>query len=334
MNDRLNKYFAEYVNDYVFLELMPDYIKKEHIDFMRNVPMPVKRSVVNALADDQGIEFKYFTMGMINMIGIDPAFKYATKYVMFLKYINPHIGKVIDDVGIGLAQSDHLDEACITFRAALCINPDDLDALYNYVLVCTNMYNKSDDSAYIADFKTEVFETLIHMKTVHPDFDRTYYYLGYAYLNAGRYTMAEHEWEEFLRLSGPGDERSEIEARISEMTDAVLIEKAYHDVIGGKWEQGLKILEEYKNTKMMENWWPLSYYLGVGYSRLGRYDDALEMLKYAVKKNPSSPEICAELVIVHNALGDEVNAEKYRRKIKILNAAQSDDPYGGEGSGE
>lgn len=323
MDDRLNKYFAKYADDYVFLELMPDYIKKEHLDFMRNVPMPVKRSVVTDLADDQGIEFKYFTMGMINMLGIDPQFEYASKYVTFLKFINPHIGKVIDDVGVGLAQAEHLDEACITFRAALSLDPDDLDALYNYVLVCINMYNKSEDNDYTADFKTEVFETLIHMKAAHPDFDRTYYYLGFAYLNAGRYTMAEREWEEFLRLSGPGDQRKEIEERISGMEDAVRIEKAYHDVIGGKWEKGLQVLEEYKGTEMMD-WWPLSYYLGVGYSRTGRYKEALQMLKYAVKKNPSSPEICAELVIVNNALGDEVNAEKYRRKLKILNTPSTD----------
>ena len=69
---------------------------------------------------------------------------------------------------------------------------------------------------------------------------------------------------------------------------------------------------------MME-WWPLSYYLGVGYNRLGRNEEALEMLKIAVKKNPSSPEICAELVLTNQALGDEVNAEKYRRKLEIFN---------------
>jgi two-component SAPR family response regulator len=66
------------------------------------------------------------------------------------------------------------------------------------------------------------------------------------------------------------------------------------------------------------DWWPLPYYLGVGYSRTGRYKEALEMLKQALQGNPSSAEIMAELVIVNNALGDEVNAEKYKRKLDIL----------------
>ena len=318
MNDRLNRYFSGYAEDYAFLELMPDYVKKERLDFMRGVPLPVKSKYVIGLAGEQGIDFKYFTMGMINILGIDPDFEYASKYAMFLKYINPQIQKVIVDVGVGLAQTSHLDDACITFRAALRIDPDDLDALYNYMLVCREMYQKSDDNSYIADFKQEVLETLLHMKDVHPDFPKTYYYLGFAYLNAGQYAMCEREWREFLSRSGPCPEKSEVENRLEGMEDAVLIERAYRDVISGNWEQGLRGLENYKETEMME-WWPLSYYLGVGYNRLERFEEALEMLKIAVRKNPSSPEICAELVIANQGLGDEVNAEKYRRKIEILN---------------
>ena len=319
MDDRLNKYFSEYANEYVFLELMPDYVRKEHLDFMRGVPLPVKRRFAIGLADGQGIDFKFFTMGMINMLGIDPSFKYASKYAMFLKYANPSIGRIIVDVGIGLAQTGHLEDACITFRSALVINPDDLDALFNYMLVCRDLYEKSQDNAFTADFKEEVFETLLRMKEVDPDFPKTYYYLGFAYINAGRYSMAEHEWREFLKKSGPCPEREEIQTRLSSMDDAIIIERAYSDVINGDWETGVRNLEKYKGTEMMDDWWPLSYYLGVGYSRLGRYEEALRMLKFAVAKNPSSPEICAELVLVNEALGDEVNAQKYRKKLEIFN---------------
>ena len=108
MNDRLNKYFSKYAEEYAFLELMPDYVRKEHIDFMRGVPLPVKHKYVMDLAGQQGIDFKYFTMGMINMLGIDPEFKYASKYAMFLTYMNPQIRQVIVNVGIGLAQTEHL----------------------------------------------------------------------------------------------------------------------------------------------------------------------------------------------------------------------------------
>ena len=43
MNNRLDKYFSEYLDQFVFLELMPEYVKRERLDFMRNVPMPIKK---------------------------------------------------------------------------------------------------------------------------------------------------------------------------------------------------------------------------------------------------------------------------------------------------
>jgi tetratricopeptide (TPR) repeat protein len=317
LNDRLDKYFAKYLEGYVFLELMPDYVKREHLDFMRHVPMPVKKEQVGGLTGDQGIEFKHFTMGMINIIGINPSFQFVPQYVNFLKYINNNIEKAMVLIGIEQAKALKLELACITLRAALVIAPDNPDALYNYMLVCRNLYLDSDSNSYITDFKTEVLESLIKLKEVVPDFDKTYYYLGFAYINAGKYSEAKTEWNKFIRLSGPCRERLEIRGRLAELEDPIRIEQGYNDVINGNWDEGLEILETYIDTDKMD-WWPLPYYLGVGYSRTGRYKEALEMLKQALQGNPSSAEIMAELVIVNNALGDEVNAEKYKRKLDIL----------------
>ena len=96
------------------------------------------------------------------------------------------------------------------------------------------------------------------------------------------------------------------------------IEQGYMDVIKGEWERGLEVLEAYKDESTLRGWWPLSYYLGVGYNRTGRYEDAVAVLKKAQRENPSGAEILAELVIAHNALGDEVNAEKYKKKLDIV----------------
>jgi tetratricopeptide (TPR) repeat protein len=317
LNDRLDKYFAKYLEGYVFLELMPDYVKRERLDFMRHVPLPVKKEQVGGLTGDKGIEFKHFTIGMINIMGINPSFRFVPQYVNFLNYINKDIEKAIVLVGIEQAKSFDLERACITFRAALVIDPDNVDALYNYMLVCRNLYLGSTDNAYTADFKMEVFESLLRLKELTPDFDKTYYYLGFAYINAGKYREAQNEWQKFVQLSGPCRERLEIRDRLNEIEDPIRIEQGYNCVISGRWNEGLEILETYIDTDKME-WWPLPYYLGVGYSRTGRYQEALKMLKQALQGNPSSAEIMAELVIANNALGDEVNAEKYKKKLDIL----------------
>ena len=67
MIDRLDKYFKKYLDNYVFLELMPHYIKREHLDFMRNVPMPVKKEYLKELAGKDEIHFQYFIEGMIDL---------------------------------------------------------------------------------------------------------------------------------------------------------------------------------------------------------------------------------------------------------------------------
>ena len=146
----------------------------------------------------------------------------------------------------------------------------------------------------------------------------TYYFLGFAYINAGRYSSAAREWKTFVSLSGPCEERGEIQGRLTELEIPVKIEQAYMDVINGRWEQGLAVLESYRGDEMLKGWWPLYYYLGVGYNRTGRYKEAVEALREALKDNPSGAEILAELVIANNALGDEVNAEKYKKKLDLI----------------
>ena len=54
MNNRLDKYFSEYLDQFVFLELMPEYVKRERLDFMRNVPMPIKKEHLKELAGEEG----------------------------------------------------------------------------------------------------------------------------------------------------------------------------------------------------------------------------------------------------------------------------------------
>lgn len=318
MNNRLNKYFSFLGEEYVFIELTPDYYKRIHMDFMRGVPLPVKRKYVEGLAENQGVEFSLFTMGMISIIGIDPDFEYVSKYVKLLEYMNDKIAHVAVNVGVGLAQTGKLEQAAVNFRAAMVIDPSNTNALYNYILVCRDIYVKSDDKELVGDFKEEVLECLLKLREMKPDMAMARYFLGYAYINMGLYSMAADEWNEFLRLAAGGPEIEEIRARLDDIEDPIIIERGYTDIMEGNWQRGMDILEQYIDSDYM-SWWPLKYYLGVGCNRLGRHKEAIELLKKAAAENPSSPEIVAELVIANEALNDEVNAEKYRRKLKILN---------------
>ena len=181
-----------------------------------------------------------------------------------------------------MQKEEQLIHAAVLLRAALRINRDDPDALYNYMLVCRNLYNDSDDDDYIADLKMEVFESLKHLKEVRPEFAMTYYFLGFAYIDcvdADSCRMPAKAGQTCVSLGGPCEERGEIEGRLTATWQIpVKIEQAYMDVINGRWEQGLAVLESYRGDEMLKGWWPLYYYLGVGYNRTGRYKEAVEAL--------------------------------------------------------
>lgn len=318
MNDRLRKYFLDKLEEYRFVELTPDYLKRMRIDFMRGVPIPLSNADLKKLAKDQQISADLFIWGMLRVIGIDPSFEYVPKYVKLLTYMKEDMGRLAVNMGITLANTEALTDAALLFRAALVIDPQDRDALYNYMLVCRNLYSEGTDKEYVADFKQEVFETLLKLKDLDPSIAMVHYYLGFAYINMGRYEDARAAWTEFLSMAGPSDEREEVQGLLDSLEDPLIIESGYRDIVEGRWEDGLAVLEGYLNTEYRQ-WWPLLYYLGMGYNRTGRYEEALAILKKAARENPSSPEIVAELVLANEALGDEINTEKYRRKLKILN---------------
>ncbi len=318
MNDRLNKYFIEKVDEYKFIELMPEYLKRMRIDFMRGVPIPLSNEDLDKLAKDRQINVDLFIWGMLRVIGINPEFEYVPKYVKLLTYMKEDVGRMAVNMGLTLANTGALTDAALFFRAALVIDPEDLDALYNYMLVCRNLYGESHDKEYVTDFKQEVFECLLDLKKLDPSIAMVHYYLGFAYINMGRYADARSAWMDFMALAEESDERREVQELLNSLEDPLRIEQGYRDIIEGRWDSGIAVLEQYLDTEYRE-WWPLLYYLGMGYNRTGRYDEALAILKKAAVENPSSAEIVAELILTNQALGDEINTEKYKRKLKILN---------------
>ena len=79
----------------------------------------------------------------------------------------------------------------------------------------------------------------------------------------------------------------------------------------------LQILKEYTETQYA-NWWPLWYHIGTAESALGHAQEAIDAYKKALSLSPSNTSLMSELAAVYDAVGDETNAEKYRKKIAIV----------------
>lgn len=185
-------------------------------------------------------------------------------------------------------------------------------------------------SGYIGSFKAESMDAFEVLTMMHPDFAMGYYFLGYAYLNMGLYLKAKLTWDDFIRLSSSADDdqsgldynqledlRHEISGMLLDLEEPVEIEKGCNRIMGGDFAGGKDILGRFKEGRY-EKWWPLWYYLGVAESALGNTDEAIADLKRVLVLTPSNTDVMDELAQLYEAVGDQVNAAKYRNKIKLI----------------
>ena len=75
----------------------------------------------------------------------------------------------------------------------------------------------------------------------------------------------------------------------------------------------------------VKKWWPLSYYIGVCYARLGKTDEALASFKNVLTLNASHLETMNELADIYEAIGDDEKKEKYRKKAELIENSKSDE---------
>lgn len=318
-SDRIGRYFKRYLEKFVFGEFSDEYMLKVGVfDIMRDVPVPLRKGDLEIFRGGDGVPALHLAENMTWIMGADPHFEFVPNYVDFLKKLfNYKIYEGMLKKGRDAAEKGNLNKACIYFRATLCMNPTYLHGMYSYARVCRAMYLKSDNEEYTGRFKAEAMDYFELTTEAHPRFAQAYYYLGYAYLNMGLYLKAELAWKGFLKLSQNMHDRKEIKERLLQIEDPILIEQGCNMVLSGKYNEGLQALEPFFETKY-SSWWPLSYYLGVCFGRLGLEEKALESFKNVLTLNPGHLETIEELGAIYELRGDSENEEKYKKKAEII----------------
>jgi len=324
--DRIGRYFKKYANKFVFDEFSDSYLEKAGkglADLMKGVPIPLRKEDVESFNGGTGLPALHLAENMAWIMGIDPHFQYTQSYIDFLnKLFNYKIYEGILKKGRNAAESGDLDKACIYFRATLCMNPTYMHGMYSYARACRALYLESKNEEYIGRFKAEAMDYFELLTEVHPKFAQAYYYVGYAYLNMGLYIKAELAWKTFVKKSQTSKDRKEIKERLEQIAEPVEIEQGCNLVLSGSFRRALETLEPFMETRF-KTWWPLSYYLGVCYARLGRQEDALKSFKNVLTMNASHLETMEELADIYAAAGDQENKEKYRKKVELIRKSES-----------
>ena len=329
--DRLRPYMEKQLKDMLFIEMPVDALTDEaDLSFMKGVPLPIKKEDLADLSGS-GLSAVKLADNIAVVIGSDTQFRYADHYIRFLnrlfdaKLIKVFSGKAGEALKVG---NYRLGMAYL--RAGMCFRDDDKDAMFAYAGGCRYWYlgleGSEEDTELIKILKSEASEYYEHLTDAYPEFAPGWYYLGYVYLNEGRYLKAQLAWKKYLAGADRDDVDQtapieEIEQRVRELDDPVKIEQGAALLQSGKLEEGLAVLEPYVNTEY-SRWWPLHFYLASAYRELGYQKEAVEGFKNVLRLSPSNVDAMDALAAVYRASGDTENAEKYAKKAELVRSQQ------------
>ena len=343
-NDRISEYLVPHLKEYIFDELSDSYLEKAGImDIMKDVPVPIN------LKDMEGLTVLKIAKNMSFVMGCDPTFDYVDNYIKYiLRNFDERFSDALIGEGLDVAEKHDYDYACILFRAAILINPNNANAYYCYGRACKDAYELGEDEEYVGRFKAEALEAFEVCTIKNPTFPDAFYFLGYAYLNMGLYIKTKLTFEEYIKLVEEAlkDEslnstvRIDAENTLKEIKDRVIsleepckIEEGYNLILSSRYEEGIKVLEKYKDGEY-QAWWPLWYYLGVAYMSIGEdhekevgkieevseiaYEEAVKNFLEVLKLSPSNSEVMTKLVVLYDKLGDSEKKAKYENKLLVV----------------
>jgi len=320
IEDRIGYYLVPHLEDYVFDELSDGYLERAGIaDIMRGVPVPINKKKMMKLSTVD------IARSMAFVIGCDPNFDYAPNYIAYIKRMfgDEFVKALIADGVDGAVKHDY-DYACIQFRAAMQIDPGNVDAMYCYGRACKDAYELADDEDFVGRFKAESLNAFEQVTLRKPDFAESYYFLGYGYLNLGLYIKAQLTWKEYMKLTeAQKDEeavkelRRDVQMRLDSLEEPVKVEAGYNLVLSGRFQEGIEALVPYKESKY-KDWWPLWYYLGIAYAELDMDEEAVAHLRHVLQLSPSNLETMEDLVKIYRRMGEDEMAEKYEKKIEVV----------------
>ena len=312
--DRIGEYLLPHVEQFIFDELSESYLKKAGIaDILTGVPIPVRKTAMANLST------LVIAQNMAFIIGCDINFKYRDNYVAYItRTFGQDFAKYMLSEGVDGAEKHDYDYACICFRAAILIDPENVDALYCYGRACKDSYETGEGEEFVGRYKAESLEAFEKLTLKKPDFDMGYYFLGYGYLNLGLYVKAKLTWDTFMELSNNEEQKEEVQGWLVKLEEPVKIEEGYNHVLSGRFEEGLAVLEPYAEDERFNTWWPLWFYLGSAHNAMGDVERAEKEFLQVLQLSPSNVEAMDELVKIYEATGNAEKASKYANKIEVV----------------
>ncbi|KPI53315.1 tetratricopeptide repeat protein [Clostridioides difficile] len=306
MDFKIEKYLLKKAEELAFITIKHggEFKLKSYDVPKGGLDVPIKNEVLVKGIKEKTAQDKLNSMSiadaMIYIIGIDSKFKNNVEYEKFLNALSEDINLDLKAYMGYMSRKyfeigEHTD-ALIYIKAFITMYPDDLDAMYNYAIVCQEIakqYQKDMDEKAMNAFLLEAMAKLEKIIDVDESFALGYYHLGYHYYNQGQYLKTKLTWEDALRLGLDADLVAEIQDNLGKMDFKVQYEEGYTLVFQGKFKEGLEKLLPLEEEHM--DWWNLLFMIALGYKGMGEIEQAEMYLEKILIIKPEQVDAIVEL---------------------------------------
>lgn len=306
MDFKIEKYLLKKAEELAFITIKHggEFKLKSYDVPKGGLDVPIKNEVLVKGIKEKTAQDKLNSMSiadaMIYIIGIDSKFKNNGEYEKFLNALSEDINLDLKAYMGYMSRKyfeigEHTD-SLIYIKAFITMYPDDLDAMYNYAIVCQEIakqYQKDMDEKAMNAFLLEAMAKLEKIIDVDESFALGYYHLGYHYYNQGQYLKTKLTWEDALRLGLDADLVAEIQDNLGKMDFKVQYEEGYTLVFQGKFKEGLEKLLPLEEEHM--DWWNLLFMIALGYKGMGEIEQAEMYLEKILIIKPKQVDAIVEL---------------------------------------
>ncbi|PBF98673.1 tetratricopeptide repeat protein [Clostridioides difficile] len=306
MDFKIEKYLLKKAEELAFITIKHggEFKLKSYKVPKGGLDVPIKNEVLVKGIKEKTAQDKLNSMSiadaMIYIIGIDSKFKNNAEYEKFLNALSKDIDFDLKSYMGYMSRKyfeigEHTD-SLIYIKAFITMYPDDLDAMYNYAIVCQEIakqYQKDMDDKAMNAFLLEAMAKLEKVIDVDENFALGYYHLGYHYYNQGQYLKTKLTWEDALRLGLDADLVAEIQDNLGKMDFKVQYEEGYTLVFQGKFKEGLEKLLPLEEEHM--DWWNLLFMIALGYKGMGEIEQAKMYLEKILIIKPNQVDTIVEL---------------------------------------
>ncbi|HGM3506789.1 TPA: tetratricopeptide repeat protein [Clostridioides difficile] len=306
MDFKIEKYLLKKADELAFITIKHggEFKLKSYEVPKGGLDVPIKNEVLVKGIKEKTAQDKLNSMSiadaMIYIIGIDSKFKNNAEYEKFLNALAKDIDLDLKAYMGYMSRKyfeigEHTD-SLIYIKAFITMYPEDLDAMYNYAIVCQEIakqYQKDMDDKAMNAFLLEAMAKFEKIIDVDENFALGYYHLGYHYYNQGQYLKTKLTWEEALRLGLDADLVAEIQDNLGKMDFKVQYEEGYTLVFQGKFKEGLEKLLPLEEEHM--DWWNLLFMIALGYKGMGEIEQAKMYLEKILIIKPNQVDSIVEL---------------------------------------